>query len=949
LRLPAGYVADNVQLAYAGTVHSAQGRTVTTARGLVTEATTAQALYVMMSRGQQSNHAYIVTGDPDREPHQQLPAPHHLAVLAGILHRDDEPSASVTDTARDLADQAASIARLRVIFADLSTAVRGPAYQQLIADHAGPDTAHRAVADPAWASLVRALGAAQTAGWDSRQLLIQALTQRELGTAADTAAVLHWRCTAITGTDDITGTDPAGTPTAGPAPTWAERAAGIIHAARGDTLHQPVSADAADALTHTATALDARADTLAHRLAEAAEAGQAGGYDHGTTPTWLRALGPVPTSGRDRAARRAVWLDQARAVATYQDATGYQPPDQAGDPAADPIGPCPPLGDPEARQLWAAARRALADAPAAATIRALRSDRLHAWVTDGLTAETVQQPDYVGHELRTLSLRARAQHSRVHRLRHEQATAARQLAAADRRRWRRDPATVVRLTHAHQQAADRLTRAETTLTGIQTQLRTVTGLHHTWQDWDTATRDTRTRARLAAQELALRSHHYPTPPVAALRAAVSCPAGPNPLAPGMDTRQAALSDTQLAQQYAIQAVAADWFHSHLHDRWAGRYLASRGLTQPAAAARAGYAPSRPGHWTLLLDHLRRLGYPDTAIRTAGLAAPSRQGQLIDRFRDRVIIPVLDHADRPIGFLARKPDIDTDPDNPKYLNPTRTPLYDKSQVLYGLDADAVRELRAGARPIIVEGPMDRLAVRAAAPDLVPLATCGTALTDAHLDQLAQHTRLDRIILGFDADPAGRNAALAAGQKLTHRGIPPPDIDLYTPPDGRDPADLLTAHGPDQLAATLNDPHRRASLLDLLIDRHLDHYDTPTSSRPLRELPVAAHVAYETTRILADGWRTRLPQPGDLPQLQQQLTRIAARTGTAHRDLNNYLLDLLIPTDERPAGPEQDTDPDTSARTAEHRHASDPRLEHATHPEPDADANAVGIDVGIDANP
>jgi hypothetical protein len=84
-------VTANVQLGYAGTVHAAQGRTVTTARGLVTEATSAEALYVMMSRGQRSNDAYVVTDDPDREAHQRRPARHHLSVLAAIVDRDDAP------------------------------------------------------------------------------------------------------------------------------------------------------------------------------------------------------------------------------------------------------------------------------------------------------------------------------------------------------------------------------------------------------------------------------------------------------------------------------------------------------------------------------------------------------------------------------------------------------------------------------------------------------------------------------------------------------------------------------------------------------------------------------------------------------------------------------------------------------------------------------------------
>ena len=158
LRLPAAYVTANVQLGYAGTVHAAQGRTVTTARGLVTETTSAEALYVMMSRGQRSNHAYVVTDHPDREAHQRWPAQHHLSVLAAILERDDHPAASVADVERDLYEQTSSLARLRIIFGDLSTVVRGGAYEAIIADHAGPDAAHRAVTDPAWATLVRAVG-----------------------------------------------------------------------------------------------------------------------------------------------------------------------------------------------------------------------------------------------------------------------------------------------------------------------------------------------------------------------------------------------------------------------------------------------------------------------------------------------------------------------------------------------------------------------------------------------------------------------------------------------------------------------------------------------------------------------------------------------------------------------------------------------------------------------
>jgi DNA primase len=356
----------------------------------------------------------------------------------------------------------------------------------------------------------------------------------------------------------------------------------------------------------------------------------------------------------------------------------------------------------------------------------------------------------------------------------------------------------------------------------------------------------------------------------------------------------------LAQQYAIQSAAADWFRGHVGQRWAAAYLDKRGLTESATEAHAGYAPSRPGQWTLLLDHLRGLGYADAAIETAGLATRSRRGQLIDRFRDRVVLPVLDEANRPIGFVGRKPGGDTNPDNPKYLNPTSTPLYEKSRVLYGLDAAAIAKLADGARAIIVEGPMDRLAIQLAAPDLVPVATCGTALTDAHLDLLAAHTSLDRVILGFDADSAGRKAALAAGRKLASRGVAAPDVEMFTAPAGTDPADIVASAGAERLAAALADPERHSTMFDLLVDERLDHFDWSTEGTPLRELPVAPHAAYDVTRFVAETIRERVTWPVegfiDPAQIQRQLAHIADRTGVSLRELNAYMVSVVFPDDE-----------------------------------------------------
>jgi DNA primase catalytic core len=465
------------------------------------------------------------------------------------------------------------------------------------------------------------------------------------------------------------------------------------------------------------------------------------------------------------------------------------------------------------------------------------------------------------------------------RLRQEATAAAGKLATADRHRWRRDQTAIASLRRTQHAIAGRLERSQATLHQIERDLRAVTDMHQAWQQWEQATRDLRDRGRLAAQELSLRGIEP---------ANVSSPNTAEALAPDM-------SAAQLAEQYAIQSAAADWFRAQLGQRWAQVYLAQRGLTEPAAEALAGYAPSRPGHWTLLVDHLRGLGYSDTAIRTAGLATRSRGGELIDRFRDRVMFPILDVHDRPIGFIGRKPAGDTNPDNPKYLNPPRTPLYDKSHVLLGLDSHAVRRLHDGARPVIVEGAMDWLAISAAADDLAPLAPSGVSLTAAHLDLLAEPTSLDRLILAFDPDPAGQAAALKAGRTLVDRGVPPSAVEIFTGPPGLDPADLLAVRGAAALTDALHDPQHRETLLDLLVDQKLDRYDT--DNRPLRDLPISEHAAYQAARLVADTFRNHITDPAAVTaHIQRHISRIIARTDIDAGQLNSHLLDMLIRSDD-----------------------------------------------------
>jgi DNA primase len=248
------------------------------------------------------------------------------------------------------------------------------------------------------------------------------------------------------------------------------------------------------------------------------------------------------------------------------------------------------------------------------------------------------------------------------------------------------------------------------------------------------------------------------------------------------------------------------------------YLAERGLghvLNPASVWQVGYAP--PG-WTTLTDHLRRLGYSASEVLAAGLAVRARTGSVVDRFRDRVTVPIRDIDGTVVAFIARSAPR-AGSRVAKYLNSPTTPIYRKGESLFGL-SEQRQLLLAGANPVLVEGPLDVLAIAETATagphDFAAVAACGTALTVQQAALLAESVTLGSdIIVAFDADPAGASAAVKAYQTLR-------DSDLVAMgellsarlPRGLDPADLLRVHGAAALRAALTDN------LTPLVDRAID---------------------------------------------------------------------------------------------------------------------------------
>jgi DNA primase catalytic core len=250
------------------------------------------------------------------------------------------------------------------------------------------------------------------------------------------------------------------------------------------------------------------------------------------------------------------------------------------------------------------------------------------------------------------------------------------------------------------------------------------------------------------------------------------------------TRERMVEINELTQTFFESQFTASWGRDYLTGRF-GVDLAGDERFRPGQA---------PAGWTNLVNHLRGRGISDADMLATGVATEASTGRLIDRFRDRVMFPVI-YQGEVLGFVGRRrPDLTDDKAGPKYLNTADTPLFHKGAQLFGVVDELLAE---GAVPVIVEGPMDAVAVTIASAGLyLGVAPLGTSLTDEQAAQLAAVGRDP--ITARDADLAGQVAAERDFWMLTPHGMDPGYARF---PDGLDPADLLAQRGPAALTAAV----------------------------------------------------------------------------------------------------------------------------------------------------
>ncbi|MEU3326997.1 MULTISPECIES: DNA primase [Streptomyces] len=265
-----------------------------------------------------------------------------------------------------------------------------------------------------------------------------------------------------------------------------------------------------------------------------------------------------------------------------------------------------------------------------------------------------------------------------------------------------------------------------------------------------------------------------------------------------------------------------------------RFLAERGFDQEAARHFGiGYSPAG---WDHLVRYLRGQGFTDKELISSGLAQEARNGRPIDRFRGRLMWPIRDITGDVVGFGARK--LREDDQGPKYLNTPETPIYRKSQVLYGIDL-AKREIAKANRAVVVEGYTDVMACHLAGVTTA-IATCGTAFGGEHvkiLRRVLMDNSQSEVVFTFDGDAAGQKAALRAfedDQKFAARTW------IAITPGGMDPCDLRLAEGDEAVAKVVEG---RTPLFDFAMRSIVDRHNLDTAEGRSAALEEAAPIVVQ----------------------------------------------------------------------------------------------------------
>ena len=245
--------------------------------------------------------------------------------------------------------------------------------------------------------------------------------------------------------------------------------------------------------------------------------------------------------------------------------------------------------------------------------------------------------------------------------------------------------------------------------------------------------------------------------------------------------------------YDINRETAKFFHAYLMSedgKWALDYLLNRGLS--IKTIKHFGLGAAPDSWDMLINHLKSKGYTLSQMYTANVVGKSDRGGYYDRFRKRVMFPIINIRGNVVAFSGRAMP-ENEKKGGKYVNTADTPVFKKSENLFGIN---FAKNHCSEQLILVEGNLDVISLHQAGFCNV-VAPLGTAFTNEQANLISRYTK--EIVLMLDADAAGQKAIKRASSILENSGL---SVKVVVIPDGKDPDEYIRKNGADRFRGLLN---------------------------------------------------------------------------------------------------------------------------------------------------
>lgn len=289
--------------------------------------------------------------------------------------------------------------------------------------------------------------------------------------------------------------------------------------------------------------------------------------------------------------------------------------------------------------------------------------------------------------------------------------------------------------------------------------------------------------------------------------------------------------------YEINREAAKFYHGYLMSeggKWARDYLLGRGLS--LSTIKHFGLGAAPDSWDALIEHLKAKGYSMGDMLQANVIGKSQRGSFYDRFRKRVMFPIINIRGKVIGFSGRAMPGE-DKAGGKYVNTSDTPVYKKSENLFAMN---FAKNHCDERIILVEGNMDVISLHQAGFENT-VAALGTSFTPEQAKLLSRYTK--EIVLMLDSDAAGQKAVRRAGEILKDTGL---DVRVVVIPDGKDPDDFIKKHGAARFKALLEGA---VSELEYKLLMAVEGINVDSDDGRLQYLSKAAEIIADSNDVMA----------------------------------------------------------------------------------------------------